>query len=126
MAPTNPAITAVAKNFDDRVGERVRTRRLMAGMTQDQLAEHLGLTFQQVQKYEKGSTRISAGRLAQIANIFGESIAFFYPPQLSSRASENFVDEFAATSEGVDIIRAAFALPPESRRRLARFLESLS
>lgn len=126
MAPTNPAITAVAKNFDDRVGERVRTRRLMAGMTQEQLAEHLGLTFQQVQKYEKGSTRISAGRLAQIANIFGESIAFFYPPQLSSRASESFVDEFAATSEGVDIIRAAFALPPESRRRLARFLESLS
>lgn len=123
---TNPTNNTAAEKFDAYVGARVRTRRLMAGMTQEELAARLGITFQQVQKYEKGVNRVSAGKLAQIANIFGESIMFFYPPEVSSKPAESFVDEFAATPEGIDIIRAAFALPPESRRRLARFLESLS
>jgi transcriptional regulator with XRE-family HTH domain len=64
--------------IDKLVGSRVRMRRMMIGMSQEKLAEALGLTFQQVQKYEKGMNRIGASRLLQIANILGVPITYFY------------------------------------------------
>ena len=62
---------------DKKLGEKIRTRRTAAGMRQDELAKALGVTFQQVQKYEKGINRVSAVRLGQIATALGESISYF-------------------------------------------------
>lgn len=64
--------------IDIHVGARVRMRRFLVGMSQSKLAEHLGVTFQQVQKYEKGMSRISASRLQTIANVFEVPISFFF------------------------------------------------
>lgn len=66
------------RDVDGYVGSRVRAARHARGMTQDRLAHQLGITFQQVQKYEKGSNRISAGRLHQLAIIMGVPISFFF------------------------------------------------
>src|SRR5215207_2318486 len=64
--------------IDKHVGSRVRMRRVLIGMSQEKLGEALGLTFQQVQKYEKGTNRIGASRLQQISTILGVSVAFFF------------------------------------------------
>src|SRR5579863_7644312 len=63
---------------DQHVGSRVRMRRLMLGITQERLANHLGITFQQVQKYEKGTNRISASRLQQLCDILSVPVSFFF------------------------------------------------
>jgi transcriptional regulator with XRE-family HTH domain len=65
---------------DKYVGSRVRMRRLMLGMSQEKLGEKLGLTFQQVQKYEKGTNRIGASRLQHIAQILKVPVSFFFAP----------------------------------------------
>jgi transcriptional regulator with XRE-family HTH domain len=67
-----------ANPVDAHVGHRVRLRRMLIGMSQERLGELLGLTFQQVQKYEKGINRIGAGRLYEVAGILGVPVAFFY------------------------------------------------
>src|SRR5579863_3439216 len=67
-----------ANPVDAQVGSRVRIRRMLIGMSQEKLGDLLGLTFQQVQKYEKGVNRIGAGRLYEIARILGVPIEFFY------------------------------------------------
>lgn len=67
-----------AKSIDAHVGGRLRVRRLLAGMSQEELANTLGLTFQQVQKYEKGHNRIGASRLYQLAKIFDVKVQFFF------------------------------------------------
>src|SRR3954471_8755620 len=67
-----------ANPVDAHVGHRVRLRRMLIGMSQERLGELLGLTFQQVQKYEKGINRIGAGRLFEVAGILGVPIGFFY------------------------------------------------
>jgi transcriptional regulator with XRE-family HTH domain len=64
--------------IDKHVGSRVRMRRMMLGMSQEKLGDALGLTFQQVQKYEKGTNRIGASRLQQISNILQVPVAFFF------------------------------------------------
>jgi transcriptional regulator with XRE-family HTH domain len=63
---------------DVEIGRKIRALRLQRGMSQSQLAEAIGLTFQQVQKYEKGANRVSAGRLQQIADVLGVPVTFFY------------------------------------------------
>src|SRR5258707_5630775 len=70
--------TGVPDPVDIHVGARIRTRRLLIGMNQETLARALGLTFQQVQKYEGGANRVSASRLSQIAEILGVSISHFF------------------------------------------------
>lgn len=84
--------------IDIHVGARVRMRRFLLGMSQGKLAEQLGVTFQQVQKYEKGMSRISASRLQTIANVFGVPVGFFF---------ENIVDhtreETAPLSDTADV-----------------------
>ena len=78
-------MTAKSPNpIDIHVGARVRMRRFLLGMSQSKLAEQLGVTFQQVQKYEKGMSRISASRLQTIANVFDVPVSFFF---------ENIVDQ---------------------------------
>ena len=71
-------MTALAKRVDARVGERIRMRRAELGLTQDDLASALGISYQQVQKYETGANRVSAGRLYQIAQRLGVDVACFF------------------------------------------------
>jgi transcriptional regulator with XRE-family HTH domain len=102
-----------ANPVDIQVGSRVRLRRMLIGMSQERLGELLGLTFQQVQKYEKGMNRIGAGRLFDIARILGVSIEYFYEG-LTGSANRGFsendasppVMEFMASSEGLQLALA--------------------
>jgi transcriptional regulator with XRE-family HTH domain len=98
---------------DVHVGRRIRDRRKEARISQEKLAEHLGLTFQQVQKYEKGANRVSASKLYEIASALNASIEYFFrgladpTASLAGVAEESapFLDEFAASAEGQALIR---------------------
>ncbi len=106
--------------IDVHVGSRVRLRRMLVGMSQEKLGEQLGLTFQQVQKYEKGTNRIGASRLYQIANILGVEVSFFFedmpgevvkglpnPPEggFTDVDAAPFVMDFVSSSEGLQLNR---------------------
>ena len=111
--------------IDKHVGSRVRMRRLMLGMSQGKLADGLGLTFQQVQKYEKGANRIGASRLQHLANILQVPVPFFFEglptvEDQKSRAgspSHSDVFEFLATIDGVRLARAFTRIPDAKLRR---------
>jgi transcriptional regulator with XRE-family HTH domain len=104
--------------IDEHVGSRVRMRRLMLDMSQTEVADALGLTFQQVQKYEKGTNRIGASRLQHICQILRVPISFFFeglPASLGVGAgdqerieisSPTYVDDFLATSDGLALVKA--------------------
>src|SRR6476660_10048073 len=81
-----------ANPVDAHVGHRVRLRRMLVGMSQERLGELLGLTFQQVQKYEKGINRIGAGRLFEVAGILGVPISFFYEDVEAGGSTIGFAD----------------------------------
>src|SRR5437667_10087380 len=99
---------------DKHVGARVRMRRMMLSMSQEKLGDALGLTFQQVQKYEKGANRIGASRLQHIAQILQVPVAFFFeggPAGEGARggsepASPSYVSEFLATRDGLALAKA--------------------
>ena len=116
----------VPNPIDKHVGSRVRMRRMMLGMSQEKLGDALGLTFQQVQKYEKGSNRIGAGRLQQISLILQVSVSFFFegappPPGKQSAIGEapspEYVTDFLATSDGLALVKAFVRIPNAKLRR---------
>lgn len=129
-------IKKVPNPIDKHVGSRVRMRRMLAGVSQEKLGEALGLTFQQVQKYEKGSNRISASRLQQIAKMLDVPVSFFFDGAPAGDAlGENFVDssattyisEFLATSEGVQLTKAFTRIKSgRVRRRIIDVIEALA
>lgn len=97
---------------DLHVGARVRMRRRLAGVSQEKLAEALGLTFQQVQKYERGANRVSASKLYEIASALQTPVAFFFEGLADPSANDNggvsagaeqFVHDFLMTSEGLEL-----------------------
>src|ERR1700677_4898264 len=96
-----------ANPIDAQVGNRVRIKRMLIGMSQEKLGDMLGLTFQQVQKYEKGVNRIGAGRLYEISRILGVPIDFFYegvaPEGSVSDSSAAPVMEFVSSGEGLQL-----------------------
>ena len=110
---------------DRHVGSRVRMRRLMVGMSQEKLGDALGLTFQQIQKYEKGTNRIGASRLQQISEILQIPVSFLFEGVPGSTDVEGFsgpvspayVADFLATSEGLALIRAFSRIPDIKLRR---------
>ena len=111
---------------DRHVGSRVRMRRLMVGMSQEKLGEALGLTFQQIQKYEKGTNRIGASRIQQIADILQVPVSFLFEgaPAVALIAegfgiapSPSYVADFLATSEGLALVRAFSRIPDIKLRR---------
>ena len=106
---------------DRHVGNRVRMRRKMQGMTQEKLGKALGLTFQQVQKYEKGTNRIGASRLQHIASIQQVPISFFFEgaPGLSDVLDESsdYVSDFLATSDGLALTKAYMHIENAKLRR---------
>jgi transcriptional regulator with XRE-family HTH domain len=110
---------------DRHVGSRVRMRRVMLAMSQGQLAEALGLTFQQVQKYEKGANRIGAGRLQQISQILQVPVAFFFEgapnalaPHDSSGSALSMaeIDDFVSDLDGLRLMRAFMRINAALRR----------
>ncbi len=122
---------------DAHVGSRVRLRRMLLGMSQERLGESMGLTFQQVQKYEKGVNRIGASRLFQIAKILEVPVQFFFEeaPQLDGPAatgmaepeSETFILEFLNSREGLELNRAFVKIAdPKVRKSIVDLIRSLS
>ncbi|MEA2819609.1 MAG: hypothetical protein QOJ86_1613 [Bradyrhizobium sp.] len=108
---------------DRHVGSRVRMRRIMLGMSQEKLGEGLGLTFQQIQKYEKGTNRIGASRIQHIAEILQVPVSFLFEGSPSSSThfdeapSPTYVADFLATAEGLALIRAFMRVPDIKLRR---------
>ncbi len=99
-----------ATEIDRRIGVRLRMRRLTLDMSQEQLAVRLGVTFQQVQKYEKGHNRIGAGRLQQFAEILQVPVSFFFEdfaaPGATQAPSSSELSDFLATADGQTLTRA--------------------
>lgn len=123
--------------IDVHVGSRVRLRRTMLGMSQEKLGESLGITFQQIQKYEKGANRIGASRLQQIATVLDTPISFFFedaPGQgtqsaqgLSETESANYVVDFLSSSEGLQLNRSFVKIPdPKVRRKIVEMVKALA
>jgi transcriptional regulator with XRE-family HTH domain len=121
--------------IDVYVGARLRMRRMMLGMSQGKLGQLLGVTFQQIQKYEKGTNRISASRLKQAAEVLDTSIDFFLegaPAQPTSAGgfaelSPPFDVTFLATTEGFQLNRAFLKIrDPKVRRRIVDLVVSLA
>ena len=122
--------------IDKHVGSRVRMRRMMLKMSQEKLGNALGLTFQQVQKYEKGTNRIGASRLQQISHILQVPVSFFFEgaPNLhgvadptSEAPSPAFVADFLATSEGLALTNAFMRIKEARlRRRIVDLVEEIA
>jgi transcriptional regulator with XRE-family HTH domain len=109
--------------IDAHVGSRVRMRRLILSMSQEKLGDAIGLTFQQVQKYEKGTNRMGSSRLVQIANVLKVPVTFFFegtPGQskLDGKApSPAYVSNFLATSDGLALTKAFMRIKDAKLRR---------
>jgi transcriptional regulator with XRE-family HTH domain len=118
--------TKAPNPVDKYVGSRVRMRRIMLGMSQEKLGEALGLTFQQVQKYEKGTNRVGASRIQQIAEILQIPVSFLFEGGPSGTVnadgtiegpSPSYVSDFLATSEGLALTRAFTRISDAKLRR---------
>ena len=114
---------------DVHVGKRIRHRRWLIGMTQQQLAEHVGIKFQQIQKYETGANRVSASRLWDIADALGVQVSFFFEG-LEEAAESDIAGETPADvmgdKEALDLVRSYYAIPENQRRRLFELARVLS
>jgi transcriptional regulator with XRE-family HTH domain len=115
-----------ANTVDSHVGTRVRLRRMLLGMSQEKLGESLGLTFQQVQKYEKGVNRIGASRLFDLAQVLGVPVQFFYDelghndhPAMTgfSERTETYVVDFLGSREGLELNKAFVRITDAKVRR---------
>jgi transcriptional regulator with XRE-family HTH domain len=123
-----------ANPVDAHVGYRVRLRRMLIGMSQERLGELLGLTFQQVQKYERGINRIGAGRLFEVAEILGVPINFFYEGIDGIQASgesgggkPSAVMDFLSSSEGIQLSTAFMGIKDvKVRRRILDLVRTIS
>ena len=117
--------------IDKHIGSRIRARRIMLGMSQEKLADALGLTFQQVQKYEKGVNRIGASRLLHIAGILDVSIDFFFEGLPGMRAGgfsgDSLMAEFLTRSESDRLVRGFLRLKDdEARKKVADLVDWLA
>jgi transcriptional regulator with XRE-family HTH domain len=122
-------------SIDKEIGSRVRMRRISIGMSQEKLGDMLGLTFQQVQKYEKGTNRISVGRLVDIANILGVDIHFFFNGIKSIKAEAGFAEEGAppyvadmmSRPEGLQLVRTFASIKsPKVRKSIVQLVTALA
>ena len=122
---------------DVHVGGRIRLRRNMLGMSQEKLGESLGITFQQIQKYEKGTNRVGASRLQAIASILSVPVAFFFEDAPGSEGSEHkglsedsstsFVVDFLSSAEGLQLNRAFARISnPKVRRKVIELAKVLA
>lgn len=126
--------------IDIHVGGRVRFRRMLLGMSQEKLGERLGLTFQQVQKYEKGINRIGASRLFDLSQVLGVPVQFFYDeapggyeqpsmsqPGFADRQSESYIVEFLNSRDGLELNKAFVRIADvKVRRSIVDLVRSLA
>lgn len=121
-----------SRAVDKRVGARLKARRLTLGMSQGFLAEGLGVSFQQVQKYENGANRLSASRLQQASAILQVPMTFFFEggprkARLSTASVPTYVRDFMSIAEGSALLNAFMMLKTSAARRLAvRLIEDLA
>ncbi|PYE82549.1 helix-turn-helix domain-containing protein [Pseudoroseicyclus aestuarii] len=117
---------------DVHVGKRIRHRRWMIGTTQQQLAEKVGIKFQQIQKYETGMNRVSASRLWDISNALGVPISFFFEAMEAADAPAPAAREgglpgdILSDREALELLRSYYAIPENQRRRLFDLARVLS
>src|SRR5690349_10887191 len=121
---------------DKHVGSRVRMRRMMLNMSQEKLGDALDLTFQQVQKYEKGTNRIGASRLQQISSILQVPVSFFFEgapsigeaiPGMTEAPSPAYVSDFLSTSDGLALVKSFVRIAdPKLRRRIVDLVEQIA
>ncbi|MGY5804135.1 helix-turn-helix domain-containing protein [Rhizobium hainanense] len=126
----------VPNPIDAYVGSRVRTRRLMLGMSQERLAEQIGVTFQQVQKYEKGTNRIGASRLQAIAGVLAVPVAFFFQQDNSQPLNTDGLgaingledlSDFLTSKEGLSLNKAFMKInDPSIRQSVLTLIKSLA
>lgn len=139
VGDVSPRGSRRANPMDVHVGSRVRLRRMLLGMSQEKLGEHLGLTFQQVQKYEKGVNRIGASRLFDLARVLGVPIQFFYDEApngvrpsaamagFADQPSETYVVEFLGSREGLELNKAFSRISdPRVRRSIVEMVRALA
>jgi transcriptional regulator with XRE-family HTH domain len=123
--------------IDIHVGSRIRLRRTMIGMSQEKLGESLGITFQQIQKYEKGTNRVGASRLQNISSILNVPVSFFFEDApghdgepargLSEAPGPGYVVDFLSSSEGLQLNRAFVRIEdPKVRRKLIELAKALA
>lgn len=115
---------------DVHVGKRIRHRRWMNGVTQQQLAEQVGIKFQQIQKYETGMNRVSASRLWDIAHALTVPVSFFFEGMETGAApkdaSGNMPNDVLSDKEALELLRSYYAIPENQRRRLFDLARVLS
>ncbi|UWR21544.1 helix-turn-helix domain-containing protein [Sulfitobacter sp. S190] len=121
----------MAHIVDTHVGKRIRQRRWLIGMTQQKLAELVGIKFQQIQKYETGANRVSASRLWDISEALGVQISFFFEgvrgkDEVQPTTQENVPDDLMGDKEAMDLVRSYYAIPETQRRRLFELARVLS
>jgi transcriptional regulator with XRE-family HTH domain len=126
------AKTKGPNSIDIHVGGRMRMRRMALGLSQEKLATALGLTFQQVQKYEKGANRMGSSRLQQAADVLRVAVPFFegaggglYQPDGSS-PSPAYIDNFVRGEEGLRLAKAFMRLNPAVRRRIVDLVNEVA
>jgi transcriptional regulator with XRE-family HTH domain len=125
--------------IDVHVGSRVRFRRMLLGMSQEKLGQKLGLTFQQVQKYEKGINRIGASRLFDLAQVLGVSVQFFYEEApaadahpfaadgFADKPAEHTIVDFLRSRDGLELNRAFIRISEaRTRRAIVELVRSLA
>ena len=140
-APAEERNARQANLIDEHVGARVRLRRMLLGMSQEKLGESLGLTFQQVQKYEKGVNRIGASRLFDLAQVLGVPVQFFYDELtahaadsghatlggFAERPTESYVVDFLSSRDGLELNKAFVRITdPKVRRSVIDLVRSLA
>jgi transcriptional regulator with XRE-family HTH domain len=116
---------------DEHVGKRIRRRRRLLGVTQQQLAERVGIKFQQIQKYETGANRVSASRLWDIADALEVQVSFFFeglPARDGAEAesADGAAEDLFDDKEALDLVRSYYAIPENQRRRLFELARVLS
>jgi transcriptional regulator with XRE-family HTH domain len=125
-------------SMDAHVGSRVRLRRMMMGMSQEKLGEQMGLTFQQIQKYERGINRVSASRLYELARVLGVAVQFFFEevqlgqdavvqPGFAESQAESTIIEFLGSRDGLELNRAFVRIrDPRVRRSIVDLVRALA
>lgn len=120
----------MAHKVDVHVGKRIRQRRWLTGMTQQKLAELVGIKFQQIQKYETGANRVSASRLWDIADALSVPVGFFFEGMNSESDGSVRADDVPADlmsdKEAMELVRSYYAIPEQQRRRLFELARVLS
>ncbi len=127
-------------DIDVHVGQRMRIRRSLLGFSQEKLAEALDITFQQIQKYERGTNRVSAGRLFELSKVLNVPVSYFfeqmsdsvYPGSTGFGLSDNDQDGFEgpdvmSSKETLELIRTYYSIEnPEMRKDIMRFIKSMA